>query len=193
MEMRKIKEHRDFLNKTTHQLLFVRHHFKIGFLSEFVRPPDGIQAALRSYRMAFGHLMDVRATDFNLYEVKTIAGFISYKIWAISMQPGSQASQRDTELHFRKLVDWMRNRVGQSELAFEHFGWLANQYKAYADLFADAVRSTGYVATVSQNPGVYYHQAALLTKERRKAFNATKLPALPKAGNFVAVSLIIIF
>jgi hypothetical protein len=33
-EARNIKAHRDHLNKTTHQYLFVRHLFKIGFLNE---------------------------------------------------------------------------------------------------------------------------------------------------------------
>lgn len=33
-EARKVKSHRDFLNKTTHQLLFVRHQFKIAFFNE---------------------------------------------------------------------------------------------------------------------------------------------------------------
>lgn len=33
-EIRHIKSHREFLNKTTHQYLFVRHQFKMAFLSE---------------------------------------------------------------------------------------------------------------------------------------------------------------
>lgn len=33
-EARNIKSHRDHLNKTTHQYLFVRHQFKMGFLNE---------------------------------------------------------------------------------------------------------------------------------------------------------------
>lgn len=33
-EIRNIKAHRDHLNKTTHQYLFVRHQFKMGFIYE---------------------------------------------------------------------------------------------------------------------------------------------------------------
>ncbi|XP_041336082.1 trafficking protein particle complex subunit 11 [Pyrgilauda ruficollis] len=33
-EIRRVKSHKEFLNKTTHQLLFVRHQFKIAFFSE---------------------------------------------------------------------------------------------------------------------------------------------------------------
>lgn len=34
LEAKTIKSHRDHLNKTTHQYLFVRHQFKMGFLYE---------------------------------------------------------------------------------------------------------------------------------------------------------------
>lgn len=33
-EIKQIKLHKDQLNKTTQQYLFVRHQFKLGFLSE---------------------------------------------------------------------------------------------------------------------------------------------------------------
>jgi trafficking protein particle complex subunit 11 len=33
-KVRTIRSHRDHLNKTTHQYLFVRHQFKMGFLNE---------------------------------------------------------------------------------------------------------------------------------------------------------------
>ena len=33
-EAKGVRAHRDFLNKTNHTLLFVRHQFKLGLLSE---------------------------------------------------------------------------------------------------------------------------------------------------------------
>lgn len=33
-QARKVKNHKDLLNKTNHQLLFVRHQFKIAFYNE---------------------------------------------------------------------------------------------------------------------------------------------------------------
>lgn len=33
-QIKVVKSHREHLNKTTHQLLFVRHQFKIAFYSE---------------------------------------------------------------------------------------------------------------------------------------------------------------
>lgn len=34
-----VRSHRDNLNKTTHQMLFVRHQFKLGFYSELRQDP----------------------------------------------------------------------------------------------------------------------------------------------------------
>lgn len=39
-ELKTVKSHRDNLNKTTHQLLFVRHQFKMAFLSELKQDPS---------------------------------------------------------------------------------------------------------------------------------------------------------
>ncbi len=39
-ECKVIKAHRELLNKTTHQLLYVRHQFKIAFFSELKQDPN---------------------------------------------------------------------------------------------------------------------------------------------------------
>jgi len=39
-ECKLIKGHRDQLNKTTHQLLYVRHQFKIALFSELKQDPS---------------------------------------------------------------------------------------------------------------------------------------------------------
>lgn len=36
-EAKNVKSHRDHLNKSTHQYLFVRHQFKMGFLYELMQ------------------------------------------------------------------------------------------------------------------------------------------------------------
>ena len=51
-----MKSHRDFLNKTTHLYLFVRHQFKSGFLNELKRDPH---AAYKHYQQAYNLLMEV--------------------------------------------------------------------------------------------------------------------------------------
>lgn len=36
--------------------------------------------SLRNYKQAYANLMEVRASDANMLEVKTVAGFINYKV-----------------------------------------------------------------------------------------------------------------
>ena len=43
-ELKAVKSHKDFLNKTNHQLLFIRHQFKIAFHHEMRYDP---QAAIK--------------------------------------------------------------------------------------------------------------------------------------------------
>ena len=49
------RSHREYLNKTTHALLFVRHHFKIAFFSEMQQNPNKPEAqtatVLRYYKL----------------------------------------------------------------------------------------------------------------------------------------------
>ncbi|EMP40863.1 UPF0636 protein C4orf41 like protein [Chelonia mydas] len=64
-EIRRVKSHKEFLNKTTHQLLFVRHQFKIAFFSEL---KQDTQNALKF--QAFGDLFD-EAIKLGLTAIQT--------------------------------------------------------------------------------------------------------------------------
>lgn len=75
--MKVVRSHRDSLNRGTHSALFVRHQFKLAFYSE-LRHDQG--TALKHYKQAYSHLLEMRMTRANLTEVKTIAGFINYKV-----------------------------------------------------------------------------------------------------------------
>ncbi|XP_055034495.2 trafficking protein particle complex subunit 11 isoform X2 [Misgurnus anguillicaudatus] len=81
-EIRRVKSHKEFLNKTTHQLLFVRHQFKMGFFSEL---KQDTQNALRYYRTAYSLVHELRAHETNMLEIKTMAGFINYKELIIAL------------------------------------------------------------------------------------------------------------
>ena len=59
-EIRAVKAHRDYLNKTTHLYLFVRHQFKCGLLNELKRD---LHAAYKHYGQAY---RDPHSTDENL-------------------------------------------------------------------------------------------------------------------------------
>ncbi|GBN79374.1 Trafficking protein particle complex subunit 11, partial [Araneus ventricosus] len=159
-ESRRIKNHKDHLNKTTHQLLFVRHQFKIAFLTEL---KQDISGALKSYKQAYANLMEVRASDANLLEIKTVAGFINYKMCRLSFLNGTPL---DAISQFRNHVDIFKNKVGHPELAFEHSAWMSKQFSHFGDLFEDAVQQ-GLNAIQTQHPGFYYQQAANHASNRK--------------------------
>ncbi|RWS25678.1 trafficking protein particle complex subunit 11-like protein, partial [Leptotrombidium deliense] len=103
-EAKIIKAHKEHLNKTTHQLLFVRHMFKIAFLNEIKQE---IQTAIKGYKQAYAYLMEVRVSFTNLLEIKTIAGFINYKICKLSFL---QNEPMDAFSQFRKHIDIFKSK-----------------------------------------------------------------------------------
>ena len=150
-EIRGVKAHRDYLNKTTHLYLFVRHQFKTGFLNELKRD---LHAAYKHYGQAYNLLMEVRATDTNIMEVKTVAGFINYKMCKLAFQLNLP---RDAISQFRRHMDIFQLKVGLEGLAFEHSGWQSDQCRVFAEIFEDAVKH-GLPAIQTQHPGLYYQQ-----------------------------------
>ncbi|XP_054749116.2 trafficking protein particle complex subunit 11-like [Lytechinus pictus] len=152
-EARRVKAHKEFLNKTTHQLLFVRHAFKIGFFNELKQDTHN---ALKQYKAAYVHLTEIRAHDTNMLEIKTIAGFLNYKICRLCFFHNSPL---DAISQFRKHVDLFKNKIGCAELAFEHSAWMSKQFSIFGDLFDDAIK-LGLTAIMTQHPGFYYQQAA---------------------------------
>ena len=160
-EIRGVKGHRDYLNKTTHLYLFVRHQFKAGFLNELKRD---IHAAYKHYQQAYSLLMEVRATDTNIMEVKTVAGFINYKICKLAFKLNLP---RDAISQFRRHMDIFQMKVGLDGLAFEHSGWQSEQCKTFAHIFSEAI-NLGLPAIQTQHPGLYYQQAARYAIKRRQ-------------------------
>uniref|UniRef100_A0A8C3XPF8 Trafficking protein particle complex subunit 11 n=1 Tax=Chelydra serpentina TaxID=8475 RepID=A0A8C3XPF8_CHESE len=121
-EIRRVKSHKEFLNKTTHQLLFVRHQFKIAFFSEL---KQDTQNALKNYRTAYNLVHELRAHETNMLEIKTMAGFINYKICRLCFQHNTPL---DAIAQFRKHIDLCKKKIGSAELAFEHAAWMSKQY-----------------------------------------------------------------
>uniref|UniRef100_A0A8C4PYM1 Trafficking protein particle complex subunit 11 n=1 Tax=Eptatretus burgeri TaxID=7764 RepID=A0A8C4PYM1_EPTBU len=158
-EARKVKSHKELLNRTTHQLLFVRHQFKIGFFCEL---KQDTQTALKHYKNAYSHVHELRAYDTNVLEIKTFAGFINYKICRLCFQHNLPL---DAISNFRKHVDLCKTKSGSSELAFEHAAWMAKQL--FGDLFDEAIK-LGLTAIQTQHPGFYYQQAAYRAQDRKK-------------------------
>ncbi|XP_052268585.1 trafficking protein particle complex subunit 11-like isoform X2 [Dreissena polymorpha] len=152
-EARKVKSHKDFLNKTTHQLLFVRHQFKIAFFNEL---KQDTHTAIKHYKQAYGHILELRMNDTNMLEVKTIAGFVNYKICRLSFQHNAPL---DGIAQFRKHIDFFKGRIGVADLAFEHSAWMSKQFQVFGDLFDEAIK-LGLTAIQTQHPGFYYQHSA---------------------------------
>ncbi|XP_029703146.1 trafficking protein particle complex subunit 11 isoform X1 [Takifugu rubripes] len=160
-EIRRVKSHKEFLNKTTHQLLFVRHQFKIAFFSEL---KQDTQNALKYYRTAYSLIHELRAHETNMLEIKTLAGFINYKICRLCFQHNTPL---DAIAQFRKHVDLCKKKIGSPELAFEHAAWMSKQFQSFGELFDEAIK-LGLTAIQTQNPGFYYQQAACYSQERKQ-------------------------
>lgn len=118
----------------------------------------------RHYRTGYGNLLEVRSSANNMYEIKTIAGFLSYKISRLCFVGNFPL---DAISHFKKHVELFRSKLDSPELEFEHRNWLSRQFATFASLFELAVAS-GLLPSQSQNPGFYYFEAAMEAIARRK-------------------------
>uniref|UniRef100_A0A2R5LAW4 Trafficking protein particle complex subunit 11 n=1 Tax=Ornithodoros turicata TaxID=34597 RepID=A0A2R5LAW4_9ACAR len=148
-----IRAHKEFLNKNNHQLLLIRHQFKMAFMHELKQDPT---SALRHYKQAYTNLCELKVTERNSLEVKTVAGFLNYKLCQLAFVLNVPL---DAIHQFRKHIDYFRDHTGSPRLAFEHSVWLSKQFSHFGDLFEDAVQ-LGLTAIQTQHPGFYYQQAA---------------------------------
>ncbi|KAG6925535.1 trafficking protein particle complex 11 [Chelydra serpentina] len=102
-----------------------------------------------------------------MLEIKTMAGFINYKICRLCFQHNTPL---DAIAQFRKHIDLCKKKIGSAELAFEHAAWMSKQFQAFGDLFDEAIK-LGLTAIQTQNPGFYYQQAAYYAQERKQLAN----------------------
>lgn len=119
----------------------------------------------RHYTQAYAQLDEIRVVDTNCLEVKTIAGFLNYKICRLMFR----TVPRDAIVQFKAHVERFRGRSGFRAIIFEHYAWLSLQYSAFAELFCDAIK-LGLPALQTQHPGIYYHKAAEYMGRRKELF-----------------------
>ncbi|XP_044015517.1 trafficking protein particle complex subunit 11 isoform X2 [Aphidius gifuensis] len=163
-EYRIVKNHRDQLNKNSHQYIIIRHQYKMAFYNELKNDKS---ISLRHYQQCYKDLNDIRIIDTNIYEIKLITSFVNYKICKLMFllnQP------RDAISQFRCHTERYRNLIGNDNIIFEHYGWMTNQYSTFAELFDDAIRQ-GLPAVQTQHPGYYYQLAAHYATLRQKSIN----------------------
>lgn len=121
-EIRSVKKHKETLNNITHQLLHIRHQFKVGFFSEL---KQDLPSAVKSYKNAYSYLTEnARIHDTNILEMKMIAGFLTHKICRISFELSQPVEAIN---HFRRHADIFKSKIGPADLAFEHKAWLSKQ------------------------------------------------------------------
>jgi tetratricopeptide (TPR) repeat protein len=162
-EIRNVKKHKETLNIITHQLLHIRHQFKVGFFSELKRD---IPSAVKSYKNAYSYLTEsARIHDTTILEMKIIAGFLTYKICRISFELSQPVEAIN---HFRRHADIFKTKVGPNDLAFEHKAWLSKQFQTFGDLFTRCP-----LAIQTQHPGFYYQEAAYQSMARKQIAQTT--------------------
>ncbi|XP_076817428.1 trafficking protein particle complex subunit 11-like [Clavelina lepadiformis] len=162
-ECRRVKAHKEFLNKTTHQLLFPRHQFKIAFFNEQMQESA---TALKHYHQCYNHIHELRLHDTNNLELKMVGGFVNYKICRLCFL--SLSAPVDAISQFQRHVELFKPLCGNNELLFEHSAWLSKQFLVFGDLFNEAIQSENLTAVQTQHPGFYYQQAACYALLRKK-------------------------
>lgn len=78
----------------------------------------------RHYTQSYTTLDEIRISDANCLEIKTIAGFVNYKICRLMFK---LKVPRDSINHFVSHIEKYKNRIGYKDLVFEHYAWLSKQ------------------------------------------------------------------
>ncbi|EDV96352.1 trafficking protein particle complex subunit 11 [Drosophila grimshawi] len=158
---KRIRAHRDQLS-AAHTTLKIRHQFKLAFVAEMRQE---FSPAQKHYYQAYGNLDEIRITDANCMEIKTIAGFLNYKMCRLMFK---LKTPRDSINQFIIHIEKYKSCVGFKDLAFEHYAWLSTQHSVFAELFCEAIKN-GLPALQTQHPGIYYQKAAEYVIKRREA------------------------
>jgi len=163
LEIKYVRSHNEALNKSTHLLLMVRHMFKIAYFNEM---KSDLHSAHKSYQTAYALMLEAKRTDFNLSELRTVAGYISYKICRLAFKLNLA---RDALAQFRRHMDNFKWKSGVAELGWEHAAWQSLQAEMFANLFlSQSGGGGGGVMMHGQHPGVHYQLAAEYAISRRK-------------------------
>ncbi|XP_033149774.1 trafficking protein particle complex subunit 11 [Drosophila busckii] len=159
---KRIRTHRDQLT-AAHTTLKIRHQFKLGFVAEM---RQDFSTAQKHYFQAYSNNLDeIRINDANCLEIKTVAGFLNYKLCRLMFK---LKTPRDAIKQFIIHIEKFKTRVGFKDLAFEHHAWLSTQHAVFGELFYEAIKN-GLPALQTQHPGIYFQKAAEYVIKRRQA------------------------
>jgi hypothetical protein len=79
-----------------------------------------MQLICRHYTHAYNNLLEIRIVDTNALEIRTVAGFINYKLCKLMF---ALISREMLYHNSRHILTGFKNRMGFQELSFEHYAW----------------------------------------------------------------------
>jgi hypothetical protein len=175
--------------KTTQAALAVRIQIQIALYDEF---RQDWRSAVNNYRIAYDQLT-ASLSQFpgpRRVEAKTIAEYMMYKISSLLLitMVSSQADDNRNEAirQFRSHVRTYKSDATPSEVEFEHWAWLARQYRVFGELLEQAGSPDSRDRWIW--PGLYFHAAAKYSVKRRQAARQLCSPELIEHQQSVPVA-----
>ncbi|KAK3279876.1 hypothetical protein CYMTET_12260, partial [Cymbomonas tetramitiformis] len=157
------------------QELSVRYCFKIAVYAEF---RQDWAAALKYYHAAYAHLQELMAspegtsTAQRIAELLAVSEQVHLKLCTLMLHSSSlpeavQQCRKHMRLFKRLPAVWPQAAIAT------HSAWIARQYRTFAELLENRpVQPSGNGAALrEQQPGFYYHAAAMATIERRISYD----------------------
>ena len=133
-EARRLKKEKDTLARRAQPLVFVRHHWKVAFLSEFRNDTHGI---IKYYTAAYGYLRDVPKEYFQ--EVKIIADYTNLKLCTIFLR---KYGVPEAVGQFQRHMKNYKHLYSILPYESEHWGWVSRQYQVLGELLQEYAPTT---------------------------------------------------
>lgn len=178
-QAKRVKRYKKVLNKSAaHQILFVRHCFKIAHYYEFRRYTTKVlqhyEAAYRAVvALPLNEPSDKNNDVVGYTQVKTMAEFINFKLCYHLIFSANNV--RGAVEQLQRHVNAYAVAVGPPERAYDHWEWLSRQYHVFGQLLAEAVSIRGSLTApgldsdIYKEPYLYLSIAAKYATYRRKA------------------------
>ncbi|KAH3743443.1 DUF1683 family protein [Pelomyxa schiedti] len=151
--------------------LNTRISFKIAHLNEFRQDTP---QAIKYYQQAYTQLRELKQTEekrqdqlgsITLNEIKLLADWINFKLVTMHYLLTQNLSEAVQQFHKHMLT--YKRIVNLPEIEFDHWGWVAKQYKAFAEIL-QLIPTLIPAYRGQRHPSFYYQAAAQYTMERRR-------------------------
>eukprot|EP01083_Nonionella_stella_P073001 197093_1 len=160
-EIRRISRIKDKLT-SSQPALFVRHHFKVGVLSEFV---NDVSLALKYYQSSYQYLLTTGVEPVQIYEMEEVAYLLNFRICQLQLQSMRFIEAAD---QFRYHIHNFSAVEGLPEIQFKHCAWMQRQHQLFAEMLEIYASDEAITSSRLLHPGFYYQSAAKHVKLRKK-------------------------